>query len=73
MASEASVRVFARFRPLNKRELGLGSKPNQFLSLTESTVKLPSDLLPHEVSFDKVFEKVDAVLFLLSRAVGVAI
>ena len=55
-AAEASVRVFTRFRPLNKREAALGVKQAEgFLTLTDSTIKLPQELMQREVTFDQVF------------------
>ena len=50
----ASIRVFCRFRPLNKRELQLGGDDlSGFLRLTDEDINLNG--MEKTVSFDRVF------------------
>ena len=59
MAESASVRVYARFRPLNSREqaldVGTHEHPDNFLQLNGGVVKMHSDFMQREVTFDRVF------------------
>ena len=50
----ASIRVFARFRPLNSRERELGGDLSGYLNLTESEIKLGRD--GRQYTFDRVFD-----------------
>ena len=50
----ASIRVFCRFRPLNKREIELGGEGlSEFLRLTNEEINL--DGMEKTVTFDRVF------------------
>lgn len=50
----ASIRVFCRFRPLNKREIELGGEDlSGFLRLTDEQINL--DGMEKTVTFDRVF------------------
>ena len=53
-SKSASIRVFARFRPLNSRERELGGDLSGYLNLTESEIKLGRD--GRQYTFDRVFD-----------------
>ena len=56
MAESASVQVFVRFRPLNKRELDMGGDGGGFLSTDASNIKIIDQGAngPTDFAFDRV-------------------
>ena len=57
MSGDVSVRVFCRFRPFNAREKALGGDSSQFLTLTDTSIKVRLESLPVCMLFISTVER----------------